>query len=445
MKVLVIEDDGLVIESIKGALSDKGELFFSASLVDFFKSKSNPKEFDLALLDLMSASDPSGEKSLELISKLRREAPSCVLLVQSGANDIEIMRTAIKQGANRFVLKEHLLKELPFICEWAAQIKSTRLRVDDLILGNSPEIGDFKERLVKTISQTEDVLIEGESGVGKELCAATFAGGREIPFIAINVASIPNDIFEGELFGYEKGAFSGANSAKPGLFEVANGGILFLDEIQSLPYELQAKLLRVLETRTFRRLGSNQEKQFTGRVLSASNRPLVSLVAAGEFREDLYFRLSASSLFIPPLRNRKGDVLALSQHFLKEFDQRLEKSFEKSATDFLESYDWPGNVRQLRMCVKNIVSNLSIPLIGKSEVESFLSHWEEIKIPVDHQSSDADFTVDWNMSLDENVMNLEKYMLSKVISDVGSVKAREQLNVKKSRFYEKLKTLGLKE
>ncbi|NCN42146.1 sigma-54-dependent Fis family transcriptional regulator [bacterium] len=438
MHILLIEDDSLILNSIQSSLPSAAKVshFDSLVKVDF---SSLDQHIDLALVDLMSPSDPTGEKSIELISEFRRLHPDTVLVVQSGVDDIAVMRKAIKQGANRFVLKEHILSELPFVLEWVGEISENRSRVDALIKGESQAIRDFKQKLVRAIPAKDDVLIEGESGVGKELCAIAFGSGG-IPFISVNIASIPKDIFEGELFGYEKGAFSGATAAKAGLLEAAEDGILFLDEIQSLNIDLQVKLLRVLENRTFRRLGSTQERHFKGRILSASNRPLVDLVLNSNFREDLYFRLSAISIKIPPLRMRDGDVPLLAQSFLSEFDTRSEKSIEADALASLENYDWPGNVRQLRACIKNAVLNASIPKIGKEEIEEYFTAWEKVSVP---SGAAGDFQIDWSQGLDQNVKDLEKFMISQAIEKHGSVKARDVLQVKKSRFYEKLKTLEI--
>ncbi len=440
MNVLLIEDDPLVLRALQKAIPQNSYVETANSLVDFFRKPSKVDSWDLALVDLMSELDPQGEKSIELIQVFRKKFPLAAIIVQSGVGEIEVMRQVVRQGANRFVLKENILEQLPLIFEWVKELRSHRDRVESLMIGKSLAMTKFKEKLLRAMPESDDILIEGESGVGKELCALAFTReGR--PFVSVNVASIPSDIFEGELFGYERGAFSGAQSAKAGLLEAAEDGILFLDEIQSLKYDLQVKLLRVLENRTFRRLGSNQEKQFKGRILSASNRPLASLVADSSFREDLFFRLSAISINIPPLRMRGGDVTLLAQNFLSEFDLHSEKSFEDDALKMLEAYDWPGNVRQLKMCVKNAVMNASIPKIGQQELEVFFERWESVSLAP--SISQGNFTVDWNEGLDANVAKLERYIISKVIERDGSVKARETLKIKKSRFYEKVKTLGI--
>ncbi|MEO5666432.1 MAG: sigma 54-interacting transcriptional regulator, partial [Bdellovibrionota bacterium] len=238
----------------------------------------------------------------------------------------------------------------------------------------------------------------------------------------------------------------GAHASKAGLFETAGRGALFLDEIQSLKPELQTKLLRVLETRRFRRLGAIRETPFEGRLLCAANVSLAEKVEKGEFREDLFHRIAAVILRVPPLRLRADDVLELTEIFLKDFDPRSTKRFDTEALAFLASYDWPGNVRELKGLVRTLTARVPYPTLGLAEVKEQLTAWEKPQETTDsseRSGAAAGFAVDWSEGLDANVLRLEEWMIRKTLEKSSGNEARERLQLKRSRFYEKLKLFGL--
>jgi len=321
-KILVIEDDPLVVAAL--------EVFLKSHFVDYYKTlpeflsnSQGNKTFDLVLLDLCHEEDLEGLGSLELLPDLQKKVKSAEIVVQSGVNDIPVMRRSLQLGAKKYLLKDHMADELPILIENSLESRQLRDLLDHLMIGNSKVMCDLKERLIDLRNQSNivDVLIEGETGTGKELCAKALHRGG--PFKALNVAAIPHDLFEAEFFGSEKGAYTSATTSRIGYLESVEDGVLFLDEIQSLAPAHQSKLLRLIETRCFSKIGSTAEKKFLGRIVSASNKNLYEAVQKGTFREDLYFRLATTTVRVPPLRARGKDIENLVAYFLKAFQSKM--------------------------------------------------------------------------------------------------------------------------
>jgi DNA-binding NtrC family response regulator len=280
---------------------------------------------------------------------------------------------AMKEGALEFLAKPVDLDYLLLLVERA--LAQRRLATENMLLkeelasrrgapqivGDDPRLKQVSVTLHRAAATDTTVLIEGESGTGKELFARALhvlSPRADGPFVAINCAAIPENLLETELFGHEKGAFTGATARKPGKFELAHRGTLFLDEIGELPLGLQAKILRALEEKSFERLGSTVSTRVDVRIVAATNRQLRAAVAARQFREDLYFRLSVFPITIPPLRDRQGDVLLLARHFVDRFRRDMKKkslALSPSAEETLCAYSWPGNVRELQNCIERAV------------------------------------------------------------------------------------------
>jgi len=438
MRILVVEDDALVRKGLEAALRGH-EVFVLESLTLFSPTTAGGGELDLVLLDLKSDFDPDASRTLAAIPALRARHPRAEIWVQSGSEELSLMRACIRAGAHRFVLKEHLMGELPLVLAGLEERNRKREGVARTIRGSSPSTLRLREEILWLSSSDADILIEGESGSGKELCASALAE----PLVAVNVAALPAELFEAELFGFEKGAFSGAHAAKQGLFEAADGGALFLDEIQSLAPDLQAKLLRVVETRRFRRLGSTRERIFSGRILCAANVPLSEKVATGEFREDLYHRIASVVLRVPPLRLRAGDIEELARGFLADFDPRGTRRFDAEALQLMRSYDWPGNVRELKGLVRSLVARVPYPVLGAAELREHLAAWEKAPLRDELPRATGEFVVDWNLGLDANLKRLEEWMLRKTLQGNSTKQAQEQLGLRRSRFYEKLRHYDL--
>jgi two-component system, NtrC family, nitrogen regulation response regulator NtrX len=323
---------------------------------------------DLILLDVRF---PNGRNGVDLVRRLRDEQRLPPTIIASGEASMHETLEAMRLGVYDFIEKpytrERLLQSVRNCLEHASlkrELSVLHTRIDDehAILGNSPVIVQLRERIERVAPSNARVLIRGESGTGKELAANMLhrlSGRRDKPLVKINCAAIPPHLIEDELFGHARGAFTDAKLAKPGLFEEAHRGTLFLDEIGDMELTLQARLLRVLEDGKVRRIGETQDRQIDVRVVAATNKDLEAMVRDGRFREDLYFRLTAIPVDVPPLRVRPDDIRVLVRHYLDVFsaeNKRRRLTVDRDAMARLERYSWPGNVRELR----NVCEQLAI-------------------------------------------------------------------------------------
>jgi two-component system response regulator HydG len=310
---------------------------------------------------------------LELCEQIRQRYPDVLSIVITGQSTLENAIGAIRAGAYDFILKPVKLDTLAVAVGRALahllllrELRHLRSVVEsspmDGIAGNSPAIRETIDMVRRVADSDATVLITGESGTGKELVARAvhrLSPRRSEPFVAVNCAAMPAPLLESELFGHVRGAFTDAKSARPGLFIQAGGGTIFLDEIGEMPFEMQVKLLRVLQEREIRPVGGDEEQPFRARVLAATNRNLEAEVEQRRFREDLFYRINVVTLHVPPLRARSGDILLLAQHFLRRIAQRISKpvkGFSGPAARMLLDYDWPGNVRELENCIERAVA-----------------------------------------------------------------------------------------
>jgi DNA-binding NtrC family response regulator len=441
--ILVIEDDPIVVAAL--------EVFLKSHQVDFYETlphflkQGNKKSYDLVLLDLCHEADPEGMGSLELFKDLQKKVQNAEIVVQSGISDIPVMRRSLQLGAKKYLLKDHMAEELPVLIENSLESRQQRDSLDRLIIGHSKIICDLKERLIDLRKQSNsvDVLIEGETGTGKEMCAKALHRGG--PFKAINVAAIPHDLFEAEFFGSEKGAYTSATSSRMGYLESVGEGVLFLDELQSLAPAHQAKLLRLIETRSFSRVGSTIEKKFLGRIVSASNENLFECVKKGSFREDLYFRLASTLIRVPPLRARAEDIEILVPYFLSSVQSKT--TFTSEAIKYLQKeYDWPGNVRELKSVIRSLVIGSRMPFVDLEEVKEFFKALNKESSLSKYEASTSEVkTIVPRMDLgfDENVELFQKCLMICALSGKNQQEARESLRLSRSRFYEKMKQFGL--
>src|ERR1700674_1362519 len=318
-------------------------------------------DVDLILTDLKLP----GMDGLELLEKLKGQNSHTPVVVMSAFGTVENAVEAMKRGAVDFLPKPFSLDHLSVVVEKALDVRKLRDENRDLrealgqryqfenIVGHSPEMQEIFATVTRVAPTRATVLLAGESGVGKDMIARAIhhhSPRRDHPFVKINCTAIPENLMESELFGYEKGAFTGANVAKPGKFEQADTGTVFLDEIGDVPASVQVKLLRILQEREFERLGSNKVKHIDVRVLAATNVDLRAALEQGTFREDLYYRLNVLPINIPPLRERKGDIPYLAGYFVKKLGKDLGspvESISDAAMERLLGYHWPGNVREL--------------------------------------------------------------------------------------------------
>ncbi len=368
-RILVIEDDEEMLENYSRLLKRMDyECITEKDSVKAVKEL-NQLSPDVILTDLRMPGK-SGFDILDASKELNPDMP--VILITAHAN-IPTAVEAVKHGAFDFIAKPFSSGQLKIVIERAMRQKTladenrqlkeqlkASLMMNELT-GKSPAIQEVIE-IIKRVSQTDaNILITGESGTGKELVAKaihTRSLRKSKPFVPVDCAALPENLLESELFGYEKGAFTGANTSKPGLFETAHGGTLFLDEIGEIPMTMQAKLLRAIQERQVRRLGSNKFIPIDVRIISATNRDIKRGISGKTFREDLYYRLNVIRINVPPLRERKGDIPVLALHFVSKFAALNKKSItgiSPDAMEVLESYSWPGNVRELQNIMERAV------------------------------------------------------------------------------------------
>lgn len=364
--LLIVEDEKNTRDGLRRALEDKFDIFLASGIGEAMNVlESQP--IDVVLTDLKLA----GENGMELISKIQAlpKAPVCVVMTAYGSVDTAV--EAMRRGAYDYVTKPLNLEELELLLlrAWRSrrvEAENVQLRQEldkryglEKIIGNAPSMLKIFELIQQVAASRATVLIEGESGTGKELVAQAIhqlSTRKNNAFVVVHCAALSPQLLESELFGHEKGAFTGAMERRIGRFEEANHGTLFLDEIGEIDSATQVKLLRVLGERSIQRVGSNQTLPVDVRVVAATNRDLEAMVREGKFREDLFFRLNVVRLKMPPLRERKEDIPLLMNAFLKEFSRDNDKrvlGFTEEAQEALRQYSWPGNVRELRMAVEH--------------------------------------------------------------------------------------------
>ena len=382
-KILVVDDDTAIVRSIRRVLEAAGFVVDSAESGEKGLRLACQHAFDLILLDLrLGAMD-----GLEVLRLIKEKKPSQLVIMITGFANVPSAVEAMKRGAYDYIQKPFNVDELKLGIEKALQNLTLQQEVEELrqrqmdknkfekIIGNSQEIKKVLS-LVQTFAGTDiTVLIEGESGTGKELIAEYlhYLSPRFAqPFIALNCGAVAKNLLESELFGYEKGAFTGADRAgRAGFIERSDGGTLFLDEVAELSEEAQVKFLRVLEKGEFYRVGGTKLQQVNLRVIAASNSPLGQAVEEGRFRRDLFYRLNVARIELPPLRERKGDVLQLAKFFLDQFSRKFGRQlrgFTQAAEQTLVGYHWPGNVRELRNLIERVALLCGNPVIDAEDL-----------------------------------------------------------------------------
>jgi len=404
---------------------------------------------------------------MELLRRVAADFPDVPVIMITAHGSVDSAVAALKAGAFDYITK-------PFEQDDLKKVIAKAARAHDLerqnvhsnfgdgdrppLVGDSPAMKAIYDMIARVADSPSTVLVTGESGTGKELIAKALHRGssrRDKPLIKVNCAAIPKDLVESELFGYERGAFTGAVGSKPGRFELADGGTLFLDEIGEVPVEMQVKLLRALQESEFERVGGIKTLRVDVRLIAATNRDLQALIAEGRFREDLYYRLAVVPMALPPLRERREDIPLLVRHFIQKYDQRLGKhveGIEDEALQLLVGYGWPGNIRELENLMERSVLFADGPLIQASALpDSLRERGAQPPVPIAAVGPLGAIAAPSGASMKEIVRHaqaeLEKELIARALEETGGnvTRAAKRLQISRKSLQVKMKELGLRD
>ena len=447
-KVLIADDQQDVIEALRLLLKGEGFQIDTATSPDQIISSIESRDFDVALIDLNYTRDTtSGQEGLDLLTRMSAVDSTLPVVVMTAWGSVDVAVEAMRRGARDFVQKpwenERLLSILWTQAELSKALrKGLRLEAENQLLRSqggvnliamAPAMQPVLQMITRVGPSDANVLITGENGTGKGVIAqALYSIGRRAnrPLVTVNVGGLPEGVFESELFGHVKGAFTDAKIDRVGRFEMADEGTLFLDEIANISLPQQAKLLRVLETGEFERVGSSKTRKVNVRIISATNADLHAEVAAGRFRQDLLFRLNTVEIRVPALRDRREDIPLLANHFLKQHSEHYRKlvtAFDPPAMNALSEHPWHGNVRELDHAVERAVLMAQGTIVKASDLGLY-------------QSSDNSARLE-DMSLEEVECFLIKKTLARFDGNVS--KAAEALGLSRSALYRRLEKFGL--
>lgn len=443
-RLLIVDDERIVRESLQHWFEEEGYIIETAENGMSALEKFSKNTYDLALLDMKMP----GMTGLELLKKIKQIDEDCIVILITAFASVPTAIQALKDGAYDYVTKPVDPDELNNIVKNA--LESVKLKKENKVLkvhlesltipenlvGESPQMKKIIE-LIKTVADSDStVMVRGESGTGKELVAKAIhqnSKRKYFPIITVNCGALSESLLESELFGHEKGAFTGAHFKRKGKFEIANGGTIFLDEIGSISQKTQVDLLRVIETKKFNRVGGNEMVESDFRLITATNEPLEKLIDESKFRKDLYYRLNVITITLPPLRERKQDIPILANFFLKKYSELMNKDLvgiSGNAMDFLLGYDFPGNVRELENTIERAI------VIGKGN-----------EIVLDDLSLEG--TNDSYAFADDAAGSLEDVEKKYIIKVLGEnkwniSKSAEILGVERVTLYNKISKYGLK-
>jgi DNA-binding NtrC family response regulator len=389
-KILIVDDELGVRDSLRMIFKKDYQVMAAGSAAEAWE-KVQSEEPDLIFLDIIMP----GKDGMEMLKEIHQIQPLTPVVMLTATKTVKTAVEAMRLGAYDYITKPFDIEELRLIAQKALEsrdLKSENLRLQgeveeryrfDNIIGKSKEMRDIYSTIRQIAEKNSTVLIHGESGTGKELVARaihynSLRKGKS--FVAVNCAAIPDTLIESELFGHEKGAFTDAQSRRIGYFELAHQGTLFLDEVSELSLPTQAKILRALQEREFSRVGGGKTISVDVRLISATNKNLEELMSRGAFRSDLYYRIDVVPLTIPPLRERKEDILLLVQHFLDKHAGPGKRRVSPQAMDILMAYEWPGNVRELENVIERIVVLTNVEAIGPGELPPNLKTTSRVEI-----------------------------------------------------------------
>ncbi len=446
-QILVVDDEERIRQSLTGVLKDEGYEVAQAKDGAQALKQIETDSPDLVLLDIWMP----GMDGMETLEKIKAQIPNLPVIMISGHGNIELAVKGTKLGAFDFIEKPLSLEKVLLSIQHA--LAFSKLEQENLalrqevqkkyeIVGQSSELLALKEQ-IRIVAPTNGwVLIAGENGTGKELVAQAIhrlsqRGSK--PFVEVNCAAIPEELIESELFGHEKGSFTGALTKRRGKFDLANEGTIFLDEIADMSLKTQAKILRILQEQKFERVGGSEVIFVDVRVIAATNRDLKEEIQKGRFREDLYYRLNVIPLVVPPLRERKADIPILVEHFIKEYCIEYHKDLKRvspDANDLFKGYSWPGNVRELKNVVERMVIMIPGTVIEAKDVPSPIR--EQPKAPAEFSFFSYDL-------LKEARREFEKRFILKKLTenDENISKTAEGIGIERSNLHRKIKSYGI--
>ena len=450
-RVLLIDDEPSILSVLSTLLKAEGYDVVAASGGEEAQKLISDEEFDLMISDIRM----SPINGMELLKQAHNEKPAMSVIMLTAYGSVETAIDALKLGAFDYVTKPFKVDELLITVQRALEYNKAITENADLkaqlgtryhlesIVAESPPMQNVCDMIRRVGPTDTTILVYGESGTGKELVAKAihaYSRRKEKQFLAVNCAALPEPLLESEMFGHEKGAFTGAASDKEGLFEAASGGTILLDEIGSMPLSIQGKLLRVLQEKEVRRVGSNKNIPIDARVLAATNTPLEDLIKENTFREDLYYRLSVIPIEIKPLRDRREDILPLVYHVLrKETPQgQTPPNIDADASAVLESYSWPGNVRELENAVKHAMTFARDEKITREVLPPKIANTTVTAGSTSQGGADA--SPDRCKSLKAFLREQEKEYLQQILSNTGGdkEKAAKALKISLATLYRKL-------
>ncbi|MEW6572867.1 MAG: sigma-54 dependent transcriptional regulator [Bacillota bacterium] len=453
-RILVVDDEKSVCQMLRDLLEAEGyEVAVALDASEALNVLYSDEEINAVLVDVRM---PEVD-GLEFFAQVRREGYGVPVIVMTAYGTTDTAIQAMKLGAFDYVLKPFNIEELLMTVQKAIEVDRMAQEVRALryelsgeapgedfeeLIGQSPAMLEVYKQIGKFANTDFTILIVGETGTGKELVAGAIhrhSRRQQGPFVRINCAAIPENLLESELFGYEKGAFTGASSRKLGKFELAHDGTLFLDEISEIPLPMQAKLLRVLQEKEFDRVGGTKTIRVNARIIAATNRDLAAMVCEGSFRADLFYRLNVVTIHMPPLRERKEDIPMLADHFVKQAAIKLKKPVQgisDEARELLGAYDWPGNVRELRnVCERAVVLTRGV-LITPNDLPATLQPEFQTAELAEKLSG---------QTLHEILGDVERNIILRALRkyDFNRTKTAEALGINRRTLYEKIKEYGL--
>lgn len=443
-KLLIVDDEKDICRALEFLLSREGYSVDTAMSGEDALERLKKTSYDLVLTDLKMG----GMSGMELLERAKAISPSMIVIIMTAYASVENAVEAMKKGASDYIVKPFVNEDVKLTVKRI--LEHRRLQIENLALrqqlsqhikekqfvGDSPQIGKIFETLEKVIPTKSNILIRGESGTGKGMIAEIIHSNsprRDSPFMSINCSAIPENLLESELFGYRRGAFTGATTDKMGLIVMADGGTLFLDEIGDMPLGLQSKILKIIETGEVLPLGDLKPRVVDVRLIAATNRDLEEMIKNGRFREDLYYRLNVIEIDIPPLRERKEDIPLLVNYFIDIFNRENNRSIrgiERDALEVLMEYSWPGNTRELRNVIERAVVLCGGDTIGVDDLSDKLRLKEETPSGI---------------TLRDAVNSYErKLILSRLSLHNGrKEETAQELGIDLATLYRKMKKLGI--